>query len=345
MYMSFDVAKKAIDDFFCKLEKSKVGVIDFIGGEPLLAIDLLSRVTEYVVKNYSARLYGFSLTTNGTVLTNNAKVKEWISTNKEKLAISVSIDGDKETHDKNRCMSYDKAISALTYLIDIGMRDDVSIKMTIGPNSIGSVFKGICELHKFGVKIFSNVVFENVWGDTKEKAKLVAIFSQELSKLINFYLKHPELPHNSLVSLPIKLLSLEKSKIRKWCGSGETMKAIDINGKEYPCHRSITEGIGIKNLPDSHESDNKIIANNKCISCVFTNACPHCEVLDLRENGNMLNRTNHHCEFIKAQFIATAQLAYCKLKTKLDSSKLMVEELRLLRAVLFINDHLGFLRS
>ncbi len=340
IYMSFDTAKKAIDDFFLCMEKEKIGVIDFIGGEPFLAVDLLTQVASYVASEYGTKRYIFNLTTNGTI--DNDKVRNWILSNKDKVYITVSIDGDKETHDRNRCMSYDKAASFLSYLISVGMRDRASIKMTIGPNSIGSIFKGICELHKFGVDIFSNVVYENVWGNEKEKAKSVSIFRQELAELIKIYLNDPTLPHNSLVSLPIKNLVEGKHNVLKWCGSGTTMMAIDVNGKKYPCHRAITEGVNLINPANCNDINSAIVANktnNRCASCVFIDACPHCEVLNLSENGSESIRTSHHCEFIKSQLVATAQLAYQKLKDKLES-ELTLEELQLLRGVLFIKDHI-----
>ena len=47
-YMSFDVAKKYIDTFFEHDDGSIIAVVlDFIGGEPLLAVDLMDQIVEY----------------------------------------------------------------------------------------------------------------------------------------------------------------------------------------------------------------------------------------------------------------------------------------------------------
>ena len=42
----------------------------------------------------------FLITTNGTLI--HGEIANWLSKNKERVRIKLSLDGDKQTHDRNR---------------------------------------------------------------------------------------------------------------------------------------------------------------------------------------------------------------------------------------------------
>ena len=109
--MSFETGKSIIDHLLngqiFRMESTAAIVLEFIGGEPLLEIELIDRLVEYF-KRESFRLrsplfynYRISITTNG-ILFQNEKVQQFIKKNKEHLSITISIDGNQELHDRCR---------------------------------------------------------------------------------------------------------------------------------------------------------------------------------------------------------------------------------------------------
>jgi len=96
--MSFSVARMVIDD---TLSKKCEGVsIGFYGGEPLLEFHLINKIVEYANEKASAKGIDISYTisTNGTLLTDDI-IHFFVAHN---VSVSISIDGPRETHDRNR---------------------------------------------------------------------------------------------------------------------------------------------------------------------------------------------------------------------------------------------------
>ena len=94
--MPLELAFVAVQDFYNRTNQEE-GYIVFYGGEPLLAFETIKQVVNYANQISHNRLQ-FSLTTNGLALSEN-KLDFLIENN---FLITVSLDGDKETHDKQR---------------------------------------------------------------------------------------------------------------------------------------------------------------------------------------------------------------------------------------------------
>ena len=87
----------------------KQPVISFYGGEPLLRFDLIQEVVAYVKQTGFKTM--FSMTTNGTLLTDH--IIEFLVTHN--VMISVSLDGSKEMHDKNRVFANERGTFDVVY--------------------------------------------------------------------------------------------------------------------------------------------------------------------------------------------------------------------------------------
>lgn len=96
--MSFEIAKDAIDFFLARTKEQERVHIGFYGGEPLLEFKLIKQCVDYIKKLIEGKSYGFGLTTNGTLLTE--QVVDYLIDNN--FDISISLDGSKSEHDKNR---------------------------------------------------------------------------------------------------------------------------------------------------------------------------------------------------------------------------------------------------
>lgn len=101
--MEFETAKRALDDYFNQFKKAKrkhpfkKPLIGFYGGEPLLNSILIKECVKYIRTIYDEGVC-FSVTTNGLLL--QGSIVEFLVAND--FAILISLDGDKENHDRNR---------------------------------------------------------------------------------------------------------------------------------------------------------------------------------------------------------------------------------------------------
>lgn len=96
--MSQETAKRSID-FLAEhsLDSPKL-YIGFYGGEPLLRFSFIKEQMEYAKKRLEGKELTFILTTNGTLL--NDEMIEYFMVNH--MELTVSLDGDQKSHNKNR---------------------------------------------------------------------------------------------------------------------------------------------------------------------------------------------------------------------------------------------------
>ena len=183
--MTWKSAKK-IADFLLSLPVIDDTVIfDFIGGEPLIEIGLISRISDYLVSEMK-RLnhpwidnYSFRFTTNG-LLYSNSRVQEYIEKYKNCLSIQISIDGTKRKHDLNRIFpngtgSYDKLLPNVKLWIK-QFGENARTFMVISHEDLPYLSESVIHHLKLGIKdIYISLVVEDVWKNTDD-----IIFEKEL---------------------------------------------------------------------------------------------------------------------------------------------------------------------
>ena len=106
--MKFETAKKFIDYILtADIRFSDSVIIEFFGGEPMLEMQLVDRISDYFkirafeLNHKWAWNYRFNFATNG-VNYSSTEVQAYIKKNYGKVSIGISIDGIKEKHDLNR---------------------------------------------------------------------------------------------------------------------------------------------------------------------------------------------------------------------------------------------------
>jgi uncharacterized protein len=105
-FMDFETASASVDYLFTQ-SAGRHGVhITFFGGETLMNFPMLKKVVDYAKQKAAAqgRSIDFSLTTNATLLT--PAIIEYLSANE--VGVTVSMDGDKASHDQFRVFSNGK---------------------------------------------------------------------------------------------------------------------------------------------------------------------------------------------------------------------------------------------
>ena len=91
---------KDILDFIIDLESNKDSdafAVNFMGGEPLLKKELIYQAVNYIKEKCKKKVL-YYITTNGSLL--NEEMISWMKEND--FFVRISIDGNKETHKKNR---------------------------------------------------------------------------------------------------------------------------------------------------------------------------------------------------------------------------------------------------
>src|SRR5271157_1245997 len=188
-YMTHEVAQKAIVEFM-EADNEYNGVeFAFFGGEPMLVFNLIRDLVDWFHTIPWRKNHAFSIGTNGTILTK--EMRPWLVDNKSCVWMNLSLDGNKTAHDINRSNSYDVVRKNLPFFIENWPNQ--SIKMTISAESIPYVADSIIELEEMGVPFSANVVFEDIWGDEENKAKLLDVYAEQLDRLVQYYVKHPNL--------------------------------------------------------------------------------------------------------------------------------------------------------
>lgn len=352
--MTKEVAKQAVDFLFDEKkingyysQGTSTGVIlEFIGGEPLLEIELIDYIVEYFkFRSFKAGSpwawnYMLSLTTNG-VLFKSQKVQDLLKRNQGRLSIGLTIDGNKQLHDACRVFpdgsgSYDIVEESTKEWVKIDNHPHT--KITLSPFNIKYLNDALKNVWGLGVSgAFTNCVFEEGW--TKEHAK---IFYEELIKLADYLLAKNRFA-NYYTSLFDESIGRPLVETRNWCGGNGSMLAIAPDGKCFPCIRFMKysldyqkeQPIGsiFKGLDKREEnlwlnrlkkidmvSQCQYEDNKKCLTCQIAQGCALCTGYNYDKFGD----PNHKATFICVMHQARVMVNFyywSKLYKKLNIRK------------------------
>jgi len=133
--------------------KDKEFGVEFLGGEPMLAFDIIKAVYEYLEENYKGRVRDYVITTNGTILTDD--MLAYLQEN-PKIVYAVSLDGTKWANQLRRFKggagAFEPVVANLKKAIN-GLSDEqISVHMVTHPFNVGNIFNSIKFIHSMGVK-------------------------------------------------------------------------------------------------------------------------------------------------------------------------------------------------
>jgi len=335
--MSIETAKKAVDlllsdkvNNYIDPETSPCIIFDFIGGEPLLEVELIDQFMEYFIfqsfklNHRWANHYSIGMSSNGS-LYDTPKVQKFVQKYKGRCSIAITIDGTKELHDSCRVYkdgrgTYDDVCRNLQLYLKNGGHP--STKVTVAPENI----KYLCEasLHLFGMGykwLHCNVVFEDVWN--VELAKELYRQLKMLTDIMmdkKLYKGHAQVMFDESIGVP-----MDPSENTNWCGGDGSMLAIGPDGKCYPCLRYMdycfsTPGrkpfiIGNVDNGIVDEDDLPMLAELRCITrssqsteacfnCPIAKGCSWCSGHNYDVYGTANKRATFHCIMQKARVLA-----------------------------------------
>lgn len=179
MRMDFDTAKKFIDELladhygYINRYNSPAIIIEFIGGEPLLEINLTRKIYEYFLdKCYELNhpwftFHRLSICSNGLQYFDE-DVQSFFKDYSQNVSFNISIDGNKELHDACRIQpngegSYDIDMMALNHF-NRNYTPERNSKMTLAPQNMKYLFDSVVNFINNGMTCINlNCIFEEGW--------------------------------------------------------------------------------------------------------------------------------------------------------------------------------------
>jgi radical SAM peptide maturase (CXXX-repeat target family) len=327
MRMSFETAKEFIDHLlnddygYINRYNSPAIIIEFIGGEPFLEINLTRRIYEYFLRRcYELNhpwftMHRLSICSNGLAYFNK-DVQDFFKDYYQNISFNISIDGNKELHDACRVQpngegSYDIDIAALNHY-STHYAAERNSKMTLAPSNIKYLYRSVIDFIDKGMySINLNCVFEEGW--TSETAR---IEYEQLKMLADYLIE------NNLDNLYIAIFRdrqeyvQNKSYDGNFCGGVGSMIAIRPNGDIYPCIRYMPTSVGdnVKDLKMGsvkdgfigREENSEVLemmdqitrrsqTDDICFECPLSNTCASCSALSHTVYGTPNKRTHFIC--------------------------------------------------
>lgn len=256
MVMTYDTMVRSVEFLMRHSSNSPTVDIGFYGGEPFLEFENIKKLVEYIMENYPFKEITYSITTNGTIFTD-----EIISfLEKNDFGVTISIDGPREVHDKNRKFvdgtgSFDTIMKNLQYIKERALEfyRRISFNTVLAP---GNDHKCINDFYDASEMLEDNQLFASTLSEfgSKEKIQYDELF------YISYNIQRTkmllaELGMISQEKIP-KIVSQEMAFIAHTydglgrmyelggiahpggpCIPGAKRPMIDVNGAIFPCER------------------------------------------------------------------------------------------------------------
>ena len=310
--MSIDVAEQTIDfikHHYTTLEHEPL-VIEFHGGEPLLNYDLIPYIVKRMEESFENILFG--ITTNG-ILLNESKIT-YLS-KKMTYGLSLSVDGERQSHDKNRVDNlgsgtYDSVIMQIPQLLS--KCENIRARMTYTPQTIDHLSDNIIHLIDLGFKNIVSVpdYFSENWSQNE-----MEILLTEMQKTKRYY------ETNNLEKNDVNISILENFfKEKGVCQGGKSNFHIMPNGDIYPCsYGTKNDELKLGNVSNSELIVSKLEKleeinnsfNSACEGCdgYISCICSRCKIFNKVLTGDFLQPVPIICaiEHIKHKYVKNSK--------------------------------------
>ncbi|VVB86950.1 7-carboxy-7-deazaguanine synthase [uncultured archaeon] len=261
----------SIEDLKSFLSRDSAPVIEFYGGEPLLRIETMEKIMDAIPGRYVVQ-------TNGLFLD---KVEPGYL--QRFHSILVSIDGQKETTDRNRGEGvYERIMRNIEIIRQKGFSGDLVARMTVDKGT--DIYEDV--RHLAGLKIFDHIHwqlgFEMFWESWEEEtgiAEWINSYNKDISSLVEWWVG--EMKHSSKVQGIVPFIGVINSMLsgvpsRLRCGSGVDFFAIMPDGRISACPVSIDFDFSVVgSIINDHPMSlcDKISVGEPCISCGIFHIC------------------------------------------------------------------------
>ena len=287
----------------------------FFGGEPLSNRPLIEAMVDYCERRFAelGKQLDFVMTTNATLLTD--EIIDWL--NAHRFGLSVSMDGPKAIHDKNRITvggqgTYDVVRRKALRLLErydsrpIGAR----VTLTRGTTEVEQIWDHLFNEMGFSEVGFAPVTSGDISSYNLSSEELIEVFAgmKRLGqRYLDAALEHRNIGFSNMHQLITDLHEGHKKALP--CGAGLKMLAVDHEGELNLCHRftgsdmptfgNVKTGVQQVELGDflSKRLDR---TDTGCASCRIRNLCSGgCYHESYARYGDPTHPTYHYCDLMR----------------------------------------------
>ncbi len=316
-YMSFDVAKRAVDFLIQNSGNRKILEMDFFGGEPLMNLDVVKQTVVYAKEQgaKTGKTFLFTLTTNGVLL--NKDTADYLNAEMENVVLSL--DGRKCVHDGVRKTvngkgSYEVIIDNIKNFIKSRGDKHYYVRGTFTNKNL-DFGNDVLALADVGAE---HISLEPVVLDEKDelyisKTDLPAI-REEYRRLARVYLERRK-NGRKLFNFFHFAIDLEggvclKKRVSA-CGAGNEYFSVTPNGDIFPCHQfadkpeykmgNVFEGKLNEDIRAIFKNSS-LYTKEKCKDCFAKYHCSGgCAANNVGFNGDVNKPYEITCEMMKAR--------------------------------------------
>lgn len=316
--MDWDTAKKAVDYYLNRIDRTPVPMIGFYGGEPTTRMDLVEKVVDYANSNSNKKIY-YNMTTNGFSFSD--QTIRFLANHQ--FSLLVSLDGPKEIHDRYRLTmggngSFNKTYSTLHRILAADSTyfgSKVRLSVVVGPPydfaslkpffDEDPVLTATAGMRVSLVNKFSTTFFES------EKATAEAKNGKDGS--VTLYSLREEYKHNLISGQPQKsrflaalfqntFIGLHKRRLARGYGESHPLNGSCTPGLKRVfaaatgdfkiCERvneslrigHVSEGISVSQINDiSYKYAD--LSKNYCLNCYANRNCSACFASNFSTEG------------------------------------------------------------
>lgn len=302
--MTWSTAKKAIDEFYSitKRGSSKKLHVRFHGGEPLIQYKLIKQCMEYINDKFENVEIRYHMNTNGVLM--NQEMAEFFA--KQNMNIEVSIDAEKEVHDKLRPFasgkgSFDKGTNAIKLLLANKMpHENLNIATTLTNNNVEHLREIVDLCLNLGLTDLeiNTLLFRSKFDVTdieKRVDALIDVRSYGLQKGVRVTGKW------------FKLVERLKDTVLNYCGRFGQQIAVDWDEGIYVCTGYLHKYTQLDQLDELFQNEEYLAAAMRgtgniegCKDCEIEGACGGgCTAAVIAESNTLDVPEYKECEFRK----------------------------------------------
>lgn len=233
-YMTEATLEKTLDFIVSNNPANDYIDLLLLGGEPLLNKKIFFKTIDIINQKYSKikQLFRFQTTTNGILL--DDKTIDFIVENN--IELSLSIDGDRETHNLNRKSKngkdvYDIIFRNMQKLLQ--KKISFAVRMTLTPNNAHLLVHNVKYFFELGIQRI-NVGMDELgeWDD-----KSIHILDEQMTLLDKFYLENIANDEDAILNLyDYKISTFVFKRSPLYCSAGSKGHlVVNSKGEFYPC--------------------------------------------------------------------------------------------------------------
>ncbi len=332
--MSKTTAKQVVDFIFESPSKSIT--IEFQGGEPLMAYELVKFITLYARKK--AKIFdkdlNLSLVSNLTLM-DPQKLNFFI---KNRVSICTSLDGPEHLHNKNRpynsgAGSYSEVVKWIKYIKEEykkrNIRENVNALLTTTSFSLNYAKEIVDEYVSYNIPSLHIRYLNNLgdarplWNDISyTPEQFIKFWKEGVDYMLNLNKKGVEI-NERMVTIILRKIFDEYDPgyldLRSPCGAVIGQLLYNYDGSIYTCDEGRMLGEDIfkvgqigkdtyKDVLTSNQTcsiiDASINDSYVCDNCAYKPYCGLCPVCNYAETGSVITNVvnSDRCKILKAQF-------------------------------------------